>query len=353
MRRRAATIRPRPTTTSGTPPSATPMLDPIMEELSSLSPALLHHFIWAGVEQQRRRSAQGTAGPARFLPGSRRASSLARPRCLSPGSPRLPRKRGPHARRVRHGGAGGGLFHADRQVLQPHRASGQDQETPPAEQPPVDGHILSRRPAEGERRMEAVHARSLRSCSNQGTAEQVGGLGSRSLGHAGQCGAPGVCHLHLFQAPAGVLVAGGRAIQRGGKGERAQYLALQRLSHGDPETILYTTGAEAKEIYKIAYMCEPAPDADSIAVANGLIQAIPRVVDVTDPAEIQSVTNSGLPTFQGSHRKPARRSVRISEDPRHRDAVPLSDEATHSANAEGRANGQIGKLFPASPDFRV
>ena len=38
-------------------------------------------------------------------------------------------------------------------------------------------------------------------------------------------------------------------------------------------------------------MCEPEPDADSIAVANGLIQAIPGVVDVTDPAEIQSVTN--------------------------------------------------------------
>ena len=25
-------------------------LDPIMEELSSLSPAVLHHFIWAGIE---------------------------------------------------------------------------------------------------------------------------------------------------------------------------------------------------------------------------------------------------------------------------------------------------------------
>ena len=29
-----------------------PVLDPIMEELSSLSPAVLHHFIWAGIEQQ-------------------------------------------------------------------------------------------------------------------------------------------------------------------------------------------------------------------------------------------------------------------------------------------------------------
>ena len=29
-----------------------PMLDPIMEELSSLSPAVMHQFIWAGIEQQ-------------------------------------------------------------------------------------------------------------------------------------------------------------------------------------------------------------------------------------------------------------------------------------------------------------
>ena len=54
---------------------------------------------------------------------------------------------------------------------------------------------------------------------------------------------------------------------------------------GIPETILYTTGADAEEMYKIGYMCEPEPDADSIAVANGLIQAIPAVADVTDPVE--------------------------------------------------------------------
>ena len=43
-------------------------------------------------------------------------------------------------------------------------------------------------------------------------------------------------------------------------------------------------------MYKIGYMCEPAPDADSIAVANGLIQAIPSVADVTDPVETQKLT---------------------------------------------------------------
>ena len=59
---------------------------------------------------------------------------------------------------------------------------------------------------------------------------------------------------------------------------------------GIPETILYADGAEAEEVYKISYMCEPPPDADSIAVANMLIQAIPTVADVTDPVEKKKLT---------------------------------------------------------------
>ena len=60
---------------------------------------------------------------------------------------------------------------------------------------------------------------------------------------------------------------------------------------GIPETILYTDAADAEEVYKISYMCEPLPDADSIAVANGLIQAIPSVADVKDPVEIEKLTH--------------------------------------------------------------
>ena len=54
---------------------------------------------------------------------------------------------------------------------------------------------------------------------------------------------------------------------------------------GIPESILYTNAAEAEKIYKIGYLCEPPADADSIAVANLLIQAIPSVADITDPVE--------------------------------------------------------------------
>ncbi len=59
---------------------------------------------------------------------------------------------------------------------------------------------------------------------------------------------------------------------------------------GIPETILYADAKDAEEVYKISYMCEPPPDADSIAVANMLIQAIPAVADVTDPVEKEKLT---------------------------------------------------------------
>ena len=59
---------------------------------------------------------------------------------------------------------------------------------------------------------------------------------------------------------------------------------------GIPETILYTSGAEAEEVYKMGYLCEPVPDADSIAVANLLIKSIPLVAGIEDPAEQEKLT---------------------------------------------------------------
>ena len=72
------------------------------------------------------------------------------------------------------------------------------------------------------------------------------------------------------------------------KEERKSVLAIWRYAGylmGIPETILYTTAEDAEEMYKIGYLCEPPADADSIAVANLLIQSIPKVADIQDPAE--------------------------------------------------------------------
>ena len=75
--------------------------------------------------------------------------------------------------------------------------------------------------------------------------------------------------------------------------EKESVLAIWRYSGylmGIPKTILYTNAADAEKIYKISCICEPPPDADSVLVANGLIQATPSIVDVTDPAEQKKLT---------------------------------------------------------------
>ena len=72
------------------------------------------------------------------------------------------------------------------------------------------------------------------------------------------------------------------------KEEQKSVLSIWRYTGylmGIPETILYTNDADAIKIRKIGYMCEPPPDADSIAVANMLIQSIPSVAGITDPVE--------------------------------------------------------------------
>ena len=58
---------------------------------------------------------------------------------------------------------------------------------------------------------------------------------------------------------------------------------------GIPETILYTNSEEATKIYRITPMCEPPPDADSVAMANALINSIPGVANITDPVEKKKV----------------------------------------------------------------
>jgi len=74
--------------------------------------------------------------------------------------------------------------------------------------------------------------------------------------------------------------------------ERASVLDVWRYAGyvmGIPESILYTDGASAQRIYTVGFECEPLPDADSAIMANALIQAIPGVADITDPAEKEKV----------------------------------------------------------------
>ena len=72
------------------------------------------------------------------------------------------------------------------------------------------------------------------------------------------------------------------------KEERESVMSVWRYAGhlmGIPDTILYKNTAEAEKICKIGHMCEPPVDADSITVANALLQAIPSVAGITDPVE--------------------------------------------------------------------
>ena len=76
--------------------------------------------------------------------------------------------------------------------------------------------------------------------------------------------------------------------------EKESVLAVWRYAGylmGIPETILYTDGQAAENTYKVGWLCEPPPDADSIAVANMLVTAIPSVADVKDPAARDKLVN--------------------------------------------------------------
>ncbi len=54
---------------------------------------------------------------------------------------------------------------------------------------------------------------------------------------------------------------------------------------GVPETILFHGEADARELYRIGCLCEPRPAIESVAMANGVVNVAPLVVNITDPVE--------------------------------------------------------------------
>ena len=60
---------------------------------------------------------------------------------------------------------------------------------------------------------------------------------------------------------------------------------------GIPESILYTNAEDAKKIYRLGYLIEPPADEDSIAVANLLITSIPKIANMTDEKECNDLVN--------------------------------------------------------------
>ena len=69
---------------------------------------------------------------------------------------------------------------------------------------------------------------------------------------------------------------------------RASFMHVWRYTAwliGVPESILFRNEAEAIELYRVGFNCEPPPDVEAIIMANMLINSAPLVVGVTDPEE--------------------------------------------------------------------
>ena len=268
-----------------------PMLDPIMEELSSLSPATMHLFIWAGIEQQHDILRKAPQVLRDFF------EALDEPPPWVDHDTFRPGVRAFHANVdlmlvafvtgvliegfstliAKSFNITGRTAKAKRRLQQNNRQL-MDIFYPGGLQRDNDGWKLSTR-------IRFVHAR-IRALLSKSEEWDYGAWGTPlSAAHLGL--AISIFSQRLLEY---ALRVGGRFTEE----EQESVLAVWRYSGylmGIPETILYTTGAEAKKIYEVGFMCEPPPDADSIAVANGLIQAIPSVAEVTDPAEMKSVTN--------------------------------------------------------------
>ena len=76
--------------------------------------------------------------------------------------------------------------------------------------------------------------------------------------------------------------------------ERASFMAVWRYSGylmGIPETILFRNEEEALELFMVGGLCEPPPGAESISLANSLIQSAPLIAGIDDPVGRRKLAN--------------------------------------------------------------
>ena len=69
--------------------------------------------------------------------------------------------------------------------------------------------------------------------------------------------------------------------------ERASFVSVWRYTArlmGVPDAILFPDEHGAVEMYRVAHLCEPPPDEDSIITANAMINSAPLIGDIEDRA---------------------------------------------------------------------
>ena len=60
---------------------------------------------------------------------------------------------------------------------------------------------------------------------------------------------------------------------------------------GVPETILFRSEAEALDLFRVGYACEPRPEIERIVMANALVNSAPIVIGIKDPRARQNLAD--------------------------------------------------------------
>ena len=76
--------------------------------------------------------------------------------------------------------------------------------------------------------------------------------------------------------------------------EREAFVQIWRYSAhlmGVPETILFRSEAEALDLSRVGFACEPRPEIESLVMGNALVNSAPVVIGVRKPGERQDLAN--------------------------------------------------------------
>ena len=81
-----------------------------------------------------------------------------------------------------------------------------------------------------------------------------------------------------------------------GDEERDSFMQIWRYTAhlmGVPDVLLFRNETEAREIFRVGYICEPPPGLEAIAMANSVIASAPLVIGIEDRDERDDLSNYG------------------------------------------------------------
>ena len=93
-----------------------------------------------------------------------------------------------------------------------------------------------------------------------------------------------------------MLWAAGRIGARLNDEERDSFMQIWRYTAwlmGVPDVLIFRDEAEAREIFRVGYMCEPPFGVEAIAMANSVINSAPLVIGIEDKDERKALLSYG------------------------------------------------------------